>query len=68
MGTIQAYISLVPTGGSMGTGNAWLWNIQIGASGALSITEPQFFGQGDRFQASGSAVGLVAHTSFLRYP
>jgi len=63
----QVYVSLVPTGGSMSNANGWL-AATIGASGLLSISEPQFMTQGDRLQASGTNAGLVATVSLIRYP
>lgn len=66
-GVINYYCSIVPSGGSMSSGNAVAWNVPIGASGLLSICEPMFLASGDSLMASGSAAGLTQYTSYIRY-
>lgn len=63
---IRAYVSIVPTGSSMTSGNAILWNLAIGPSGALALSQPMFLASGDTLVASGSAAGLNLSTSYLQ--
>lgn len=64
--TIQSFVSVVPTGSTMTSGNAVLWNIPIGPSGVLSISLPINLISGDKLQGSGSAIGLNILSSFNR--
>lgn len=61
----QAFISVVPTGQTMGTGNGILWNIGLGSGGFLSISEPRFLASGDTLMGSGTP-GIGIYTSYLK--
>lgn len=64
---IQAFVSIVPTGSTMSSGNAILWNVGVGASGVLSITQPSYLPSGHSLQASGSAAGMNIYVTYLKY-
>lgn len=64
--TILAFCSIVPTGSNMTSGNAIIWNLPIGPSGLLSVSQPMFMPSGSKFQASGSSAGLNAYVSYLK--
>jgi hypothetical protein len=64
--TVQLYVSIVPTGGTMASGNGIVWNVPIGASGLLNISVPAFLASGDTLAASGSAAGLTMYSSYLK--
>lgn len=62
---INAFLAVVPSGSSMGTGNHIASNIGIGASGLLNLSIPLFMPSGSSLQASGSAPGLNAYSSYI---
>lgn len=64
--TINLFISVVPTGATMNNLNSILWNIPIGPSGLLSLSEPTFLASGDTLMGSGSVSGLNFYTSYLK--
>lgn len=59
------FLGIVPTGQSLGTGSAFLWNVPIGASGFLNISVPCFLNSGDALMGSGNP-GLGVYTSYLK--
>lgn len=61
----QIFLGIVPTGQSLGTGNAFVWNVPIGASGFLNISVPCFLSSGDALMGSGNP-GLGVYTSYLK--
>lgn len=63
---VQLFVSIVPTGSTMGSGNGILWNVGLGASGAFSVSQPMFMASGDKLQASGSSAGLNAYITYLK--
>ncbi len=65
--TKQFYLSIVPTGQTMTSGNSIIWNASIGGSGFISICQPMFLASGDKLQASGSSIGLNLYSSYVKY-
>lgn len=62
----QLFVSIVPSGQSMTSGNSIIWGTQIGGTGVLSISQPMFMSSGDSLRASGSLAGLNAYVSYLK--
>ncbi len=62
-GTLNAYVYLVPNGGSPGTGNLLVPSIEIPANGMFQWTGSRVLEEGDTIQVKGSASGLTIHAS-----
>jgi hypothetical protein len=62
----QLFLSIVPTGQSMTSGNSIMWGIEIGGTGILNASIPLFLASGDKLTGSGSAVGLNVYSSILK--
>lgn len=64
--TKQVYVSFVPTGSTMSSGNGILWGTQIGGTGFLSISQPMYLQSGDSIRSSGSLAGMNMYVSYIQ--
>lgn len=65
--SIIAYLSIVSGAETMSGENSILWNTPVESGGYVSICQPLFLASGEKIVASGSATGLNARISYLRY-
>ena len=61
--SINARVFLVPSGGSAGTSNAFIYDMPVAANNALQYNGVQVINAGDTIQVQASAVGLTISAS-----